>query len=51
MPAGVGLFGERATTKDGSVAEAAVDAALTAAVFVPSVTFVGHAFAAVFAVP
>jgi hypothetical protein len=34
------LLGEMATTRAGSVATAAVDAALTAAVFVPSFTLV-----------
>jgi hypothetical protein len=50
-PEGRGLLGDKATTSLGSDATAAVDAALTAAVFVPSVTFTGQAFATEFAAP
>ena len=51
-PAGSGEFGERATTRDGSAATAAVEAAFTAAgPCVPSVISKGHAFARVFGAP
>ena len=39
VPAGKGLFGDKATTCAGFAAAAAVDAAVTAPTFVPSVTF------------
>jgi hypothetical protein len=46
-----GLFGDRVVTTAGSTARGAVDAAFTAAVFVPSVSFVGQAFGTEFGVP
>jgi hypothetical protein len=44
VPEGLGEFGDSATTAAGSVVEAAVLAAFTAVVFVPSVSLNGHAF-------
>jgi hypothetical protein len=52
VPVGRGELGEKAVTREGSAAAAAVLAALTATgPCVPSVISVGHEFATVFAVP